>query len=101
MNPGRSRCCAALTQAGSVACVAVREPWWQWRGSLAGRGKVLVAAGAMGLQWVLLIAALVATEKLAPGGVIVSRLAGIALLVLAIVVAINPGLVVALRGTMT
>ena len=62
---------------------------------------VLVAAGAMGLQWVLLIAALVAAEKLAPGGVIVARFAGVALLVLAILVAINPGLVVALRGTMT
>jgi predicted metal-binding membrane protein len=59
---------------------------------------VLVAAGAMGLEWVLLIAALVAAEKLAPGGVVVARLAGIALLALALLVAINPGLVMALRG---
>lgn len=61
---------------------------------------VLVAAGAMGLHWVLLIAALVAAEKLAPGGVVVARLAGVVLLVLAILLAINPGIVVALRGTM-
>jgi predicted metal-binding membrane protein len=59
---------------------------------------VLVAAGAMGLHWVLLIAALVAAEKLIPGGMAVARLAGIALLALAILVAINPGLVMALRG---
>jgi predicted metal-binding membrane protein len=62
---------------------------------------VLVAAGAMGLHWVLLIAALVAAEKLAPGGVVVARVAGVALLVLATVLAINPGIVVALRGTMS
>jgi predicted metal-binding membrane protein len=61
---------------------------------------VLVAAGAMGLAWVLLIAALVAAEKLAPGGVVVARLAGIALLALAALVAINSGLVMALRGGM-
>ena len=61
---------------------------------------VLVAAGAMGLHWVLLIAALVAAEKLAPGGVVVARLAGVALLVLGILLAINPGIAAALRGTM-
>jgi predicted metal-binding membrane protein len=54
----------------------------------------------MGLHWVLLIAALVAAEKLAPGGVVVARLAGVALLVLATLLAINPGIAVALRGTM-
>ena len=37
---------------------------------------VLVAAGAMGLHWVLLIAALVAAEKLAPGGAVIARTAG-------------------------
>ena len=62
---------------------------------------VLVAAGAMGLHWVLLIAALVAAEKLAPGGVIVARVAGVALLVLATVLSIKPGIMVALRGTMS
>jgi predicted metal-binding membrane protein len=62
---------------------------------------VLVAAGAMGLHWVLLIAALVAAEKLAPGGVAVARVAGVALLVLATVLSINPGIMVALRGTMS
>lgn len=61
---------------------------------------VLVAAGAMGLHWVLLIAALVAAEKLAPGGVVVARSAGVVLLVLAILLAIHPGIAVALRGTM-
>jgi len=62
---------------------------------------VLVAAGAMGLHWVLLIAALVAAEKLVPGGVVVARLTGAALVALGILVAVNPGLVAALRGTMT
>ena len=61
---------------------------------------VLVAAGAMGLHWVLLIAALVAAEKLAPGGVVVARLAGVVLLALALLVAVNPAVVAALRGTM-
>ena len=61
---------------------------------------VLVAAGAMGLYWVLLIAALVAVEKLAPRGLAMARLAGVALVALAILVAINPGLVVALRRGM-
>jgi predicted metal-binding membrane protein len=61
---------------------------------------VLVAAGAMGLHWVLLIAALVAAEKLAPGGVVVARLAGVALLVLGLLLAVNPGITAALRGTM-
>jgi predicted metal-binding membrane protein len=34
---------------------------------------VLVVAGAMGLPWVLLIAAAVAAEKLLPGGVWIAR----------------------------
>ena len=54
---------------------------------------VLVAAGAMGLHWVLLIAALVAAEKLAPGGAVIARTAGIALVVLGVLVAVNPGTV--------
>jgi predicted metal-binding membrane protein len=60
---------------------------------------VLVAAGAMGLHWVLLIAALVAAEKLVPGGVLIARAAGVALVVLGVLVAINPGLYGLLRGT--
>ena len=61
---------------------------------------VLVAAGAMGLHWVLLIAALVAAEKLAPGGVVVARMAGVVLLALAMLVAVNPAFVAALRAMM-
>jgi len=59
---------------------------------------VLVAAGAMGLHWVLLVAALVALEKLAPGGVVVARAAGVALVVLGLLVAVEPSLYGVLRG---
>jgi predicted metal-binding membrane protein len=59
---------------------------------------VLVVAGAMGLPWVLLIAALVAAEKLLPRGEWIARTTGVALMLLGIAVAIRPGLAVALRG---
>jgi predicted metal-binding membrane protein len=59
---------------------------------------VLVAAGAMGLLWVLLIAALVAAEKLLPGGEWIARAAGGALVLLGVAVALRPDLVMALRG---
>lgn len=59
---------------------------------------VLVAAGAMGLRWVLLIAALVAAEKLLPGGEWFARAAGGALLLLGATVALRPDLVTVLRG---
>src|SRR5262249_13915697 len=59
---------------------------------------VLVAAGAMGLPWVLLIAALVAAEKLLPGGEWIARIAGGALVLLAVAVALRPDLVATLRG---
>jgi predicted metal-binding membrane protein len=59
---------------------------------------VLVAAGAMGLLWVLLIAALVAAEKLLPGGEWIARAAGGALVLLGVAVAFRPDLVMALRG---
>jgi predicted metal-binding membrane protein len=59
---------------------------------------VLVAAGAMGLVWVLLVAALVAAEKLVAGGEWVARLAGVALLALGVAVAVRPGLALTLRG---
>jgi predicted metal-binding membrane protein len=49
---------------------------------------VLVVAGAMGLVWVVAIAAAVAAEKLLPGGPWLGRLGGIALLVVGIVVAL-------------
>jgi predicted metal-binding membrane protein len=59
---------------------------------------VLVAAGAMGLRWVLLITAVVAVEKLLPGGEWFARAAGGALLLLGATVALRPDLVTVLRG---
>jgi predicted metal-binding membrane protein len=59
---------------------------------------VLVAAGAMGLGWVLLITAVVAAEKLLPGGEWFARAAGGALLLLGVTVALRPDLVMVLRG---
>ncbi len=59
---------------------------------------VLVAAGAMGLRWVLLITAVVAAEKLLPGGEWISRATGGALLLLGVTAAMRPDLVTALRG---
>ncbi|HSB41497.1 MAG TPA: DUF2182 domain-containing protein [Methylomirabilota bacterium] len=59
---------------------------------------VLVAAGAMGLAWVLLITALVAAEKLLPAGEWVARAAGGALVLLGVAVALHPDLVLVLRG---
>ena len=59
---------------------------------------VLAVAGAMGLPWVLLIAAIVAAEKLVPGGVWIARLTGVALVLLGLAVAVRPGLAIALRG---
>jgi predicted metal-binding membrane protein len=59
---------------------------------------VLVAAGAMGLRWVLLITAVVAAEKLLPGGEWLARAAGGALLLLGVTVALRPDLVTVLRG---
>jgi predicted metal-binding membrane protein len=59
---------------------------------------VLVAAGAMGLAWVLLVTAAVAAEKLLPSGESIARATGGALLLLGISVALKPELVTALRG---
>jgi predicted metal-binding membrane protein len=59
---------------------------------------VLVVAGAMGLPWVLLIAAIVAAEKLAPRGEWVARLIGVALMLLGVAVAVRPDFAVALRA---
>jgi predicted metal-binding membrane protein len=59
---------------------------------------VLVAAGAMGLPWVLLITAVVAAEKLLPGGEWLARAAGGALVLLGVVVALRPDVVTVLRG---
>jgi predicted metal-binding membrane protein len=59
---------------------------------------VLVAAGAMGLAWVLLIGAVVAAEKMLPRGEWIARAAGIALVLLGVAVALRPGLALTLRG---
>jgi predicted metal-binding membrane protein len=59
---------------------------------------VLVAAGAMGLAWVLLITAVVAAEKLLPRGEWIARATGGAFLLLGMAVALRPDLVTALRG---
>jgi len=53
---------------------------------------VLVVAGAMGLPWVLLIASVVAAEKLLPGGEWIARATGVALVLLGVAVALYPGL---------
>jgi predicted metal-binding membrane protein len=83
-----------------------------WRGSLAlgwshatyclgccwALMVVLVAAGAMGLLWVLLVAAVVAAEKVLPGGEWIARATGIVLLVLGAAITARPGLAMTLRG---
>jgi predicted metal-binding membrane protein len=83
-----------------------------WRGSLAMGWAhaiyclaccwalmiVLVAAGAMGLPWVLLVSAAVAAEKVLPGGSWIARGVGLALLLLGLAVAIRPDVAMALRA---
>jgi len=59
---------------------------------------VLVAAGAMGLRWVLLITAVVAAEKLLPRGEWIARTTGAVFLLLGAATALRPDLVTALRG---
>ena len=59
---------------------------------------VLVAAGAMGLRWVLLITAMVAAEKLLPGGSWIARATGVAFLLLGAAVTLRPELAMVLRG---
>jgi predicted metal-binding membrane protein len=59
---------------------------------------VLVAAGAMGVHWVLLVAAIVTAEKLLPAGEWTARATGAALVLLGIAVAIRPDLVTVLRA---
>jgi Predicted metal-binding integral membrane protein len=62
-----------------------------------GLMAVLVAAGAMGLRWVLVIALVVAAEKLLPRGQLVARIAGAVLLVLGGAIAVLPQLAIALH----
>src|SRR5262245_13165583 len=59
---------------------------------------VLVAAGAMGLPWVLGITAVVAMEKLLPRGEWIARATGGAFLILGMAAAAYPDLVNLLRG---
>ena len=59
---------------------------------------VLVVAGAMGLPWVLLIACIVAAEKLLPGGERFARVTGVLLAGLGVMMAIRPELAMTLRG---
>jgi predicted metal-binding membrane protein len=59
---------------------------------------VLVAAGAMGLVWVLLIAGAVAFEKLAPRWLASPAIVGAAMVVLGAAVALHPSLVSNLRS---
>ncbi|HEV8473420.1 MAG TPA: DUF2182 domain-containing protein [Methylomirabilota bacterium] len=83
-----------------------------WRGGLAMGAEhalyclgccwalmlVLVVAGAMGLPWVLAIAAVVAAEKLLPAGEWFARATGVILVVLGAAVAARPDFAVALRA---
>ena len=63
-----------------------------------GLMAVLVAAGAMGLAWVLLIALVVAAEKLLPRGEWAARITGLVLLALGVLVAAQPQIALVLRG---
>jgi predicted metal-binding membrane protein len=58
---------------------------------------VLVAVGAMALNWVLLIAVVVSVEKLLPQGGWSAAIAGAGLVILGLSVAANPALVMMLR----
>lgn len=58
---------------------------------------LLVAAGAMGLVWVLLISATVAAEKLSPRGEHIAWAIGVALVLLGMAVAARPHLATILR----
>jgi predicted metal-binding membrane protein len=64
-----------------------------------GLMAVLVAAGAMGLAWVLLIALVVGTEKLVSGRQWPVAITGIALLGLGVLVAVQPAIGLTLRGS--
>jgi predicted metal-binding membrane protein len=62
-----------------------------------GLMAVLVAAGAMGLVWVVLIALAVFGEKLLPRGQWAARMIGVLLLALGVVVALQPSLAILVR----
>lgn len=64
-----------------------------------GLMAVLVVAGSMSLAWVTLIALLVFIEKVLPFGRRAGQLSGGLLILLALAVAIRPGVAALLRGT--
>jgi predicted metal-binding membrane protein len=59
---------------------------------------VLVVAGAMGLPWVLFIAAAVAAEKLVPRGDRVAYVIGVVLILLGVAVMVRPDLAIVLQS---
>jgi predicted metal-binding membrane protein len=61
---------------------------------------VLVAAGAMGLAWVVLIALAVFAEKVLPRGELTARAIGVGLIALGVWVLVQPEIAAALRGGM-
>lgn len=61
---------------------------------------VLVAAGAMALNWALLIAVVVLVEKVVPRGELTARIAGVALIGLGVAVVAHPDLVQTLHPDM-
>jgi predicted metal-binding membrane protein len=65
-----------------------------------GLMAVLVIAGAMSLLWVVLIALIVFVEKLMPFGERGAQLTGAGLVLLAVLVAVNPNLLMLLRDGM-
>jgi predicted metal-binding membrane protein len=58
---------------------------------------VLVVAGAMGLAWVVLIAVVVFVEKLLPRGQWTASVAGVLLIALGALVALQPGVATLIR----
>ena len=63
-----------------------------------GLMAVLVVAGAMGLAWVVLIAVVVFVEKLLPRGQWAATAAGVLLVALGVVVALQPGVAMLIRA---
>lgn len=82
---------------GGAAAIGLAHAWYCF-GCCAMLMVVLVAAGAMGLPWVLLIAAIIAAEKLLPRRLPAPAVAGAALVILGIAVAVHPVLVGYLHG---
>jgi predicted metal-binding membrane protein len=111
-----------LTPLKSICLRACRSPFGfligNWRAGLDGTLRlglmhaaycvgccwalmaVLVAAGAMGLAWVALVTLAVFGEKVLPRGEWTARTIGLALLVMGVLVAAQPGMVAGLRGGM-